>query len=121
MLFAAVRQSPIFGGTVSSFNEKEAKSVKGVEYVVKIPNGIAVVADSTWRAQKGLSLLSPTFEGGESIGVNNESINTAIRKNLDKIGKSDFEDTKILDVEYQMPYLHHATICLLYTSPSPRD
>ena len=110
MLFAAVRQSPVFGGKVSSYNEKEAKTVKGVNHIVKIPNGIAVVANSTWEAQKGLSLLNPKFEGGESIGVNNQTINEAISRNLDEIGKSDDEYTKSLDVEYQMPYLHHATM-----------
>ena len=52
MLFAPVSQSPVFGGHVKSYDEAAAKAVRGVEAVVPIPNGVAVVADSTWHAKQ---------------------------------------------------------------------
>ena len=45
MLTAVVAHSPVFGGTVRSFDATAAKAIKGVREVVKIPTGVAVIAD----------------------------------------------------------------------------
>mgnify|MGYP000017592730 FL=1 len=110
MFFAAVSQSPVFGGQLKSHDEKSAKSVNGVEAVVPIPNGVAVVADSTWHAKQGLEALKPEFEGGDSVGLDSAKVTAKLRAALDKIGKTVITAEKVLDVEYEMPYLHHATM-----------
>ena len=110
MLFATVSQSPVFGGQVKSFDEAAAKAVKGVEAVVPIPNGVAVVADSTWHAKQGLEALRPQFEGGESLGLDSIKVTTRLRAALDEMGKAEVTAEKVLDVEYEMPYLHHAAM-----------
>ena len=110
MLFATVSQSPVFGGQVKSFDEAAAKAVKGVEAVVPIPNGVAVVADSTWHAKQGLEALKPHFEGGESVGLDSIKVTTRLRAALDEMGKAEVTAEKVLDVEYEMPYLHHAAM-----------
>ncbi len=110
MLFAAVSQSPVFGGQVKSYDEAAAKAVKGVEAVVPIPNGIAVVADSTWHAKQGLEALKPQFEGGVSAGLDSAKASAKLRTALDDMGKVEVTAEKVLDVEYEMPYLHHATM-----------
>ena len=61
MMYAQVAQSPVFGGDLKSFDKKSALKSPGVEAVIAIPNGIAVVADTTWHAIKGLEALKPTF------------------------------------------------------------
>ena len=68
MLFATVRQSPVFEGEVLSFDETAAKNVRGVVAVVQVSNGIAVVADNTWRAKKGMEALNPQFKDGKTAG-----------------------------------------------------
>ena len=110
MGFAAVSQSPVFGGQVRSYDEAAAKAVKGVEAVVPIPNGVAVVADSTWHAKQGLEVLKPEFEGGESAGLDSAKVTARLRAALDGMGKAEVTAEKVLDVEYEMPYLHHATM-----------
>ena len=110
MLFAAVSQSPVFGGQVKSYDEAAAKAVKGVEAVVPIPNGVAVVADSTWHAKQGLEALKPQFEGGDSTGLDSAKVNAKLRTALDGMGKAEVTAEKVLDVEYEMPYLYHATM-----------
>ena len=110
MLFAAVSQSPVFGGQLKSFQEAAAKAVRGVEAVVPIPNGVAVVADSTWHAKQGLEALTPQFEGGGSAGLDSAKVTTRLRTALDEMGKAVISSAKVLDVEYEMPYLHHATM-----------
>ncbi|MDP7316652.1 MAG: molybdopterin-dependent oxidoreductase, partial [SAR324 cluster bacterium] len=110
MLFATVSQSPVFGGQVKSYDEAAAKAVKGVEAVVPIPNGVAVVADSTWHAKQGLEALKPHFEGGESVGLDSTKVTARLRAALDEMGKAEVTAEKVLDVEYEMPYLHHAAM-----------
>ena len=110
MLFAAVRQSQVFNGQVKSYNEKVAKSSKGVVAVVPIPNGVAVVADTTWHAQKGLKSMEVIFEGGDTVGLDSRKVSEDLRAKLDEIGKVKLKAEKVLEVEYEMPYLHHATM-----------
>ncbi|SVB15988.1 uncharacterized protein METZ01_LOCUS168842, partial [marine metagenome] len=110
MLFAAVSQSPVFGGQVRSYDEAAAKAVKGVEAVVPIPNGVAVVADSTWHAKQGLEVLKLQFAGGDSTGLDSVKVNARLRAALDGMGKAEVTAEKVLDVEYEMPYLYHATM-----------
>jgi len=110
MLFAAVSQSPVFGGQVKSLDEAAARTVKGVEAVVPIPNGVAVVADSTWHAMQGLEALKPEFEGGESVGLDSTKVTARLRAALDEMGKAEVTAEKVLDVEYEMPFLHHAAM-----------
>ena len=110
MLFAAVKQSPVFGGEVKSYDEAAAKAVRGVEAVVPIPNGIAVVADTTWHAQKGLEGMEVEFEGGDTLGLNSSIVNEKLGAALDDMGKVDIKAEKVLEVEYEMPYLHHAAM-----------
>ena len=38
-----------------------SKNISGFISVVPVPNGIAVVANSTWRAMKCLEVLNPKF------------------------------------------------------------
>ena len=110
MLFATVSQSPVFGGQVKSYDEAAAKAVRGVEAVVPIPNGVAVVADSTWHAKQGLEALKPQFEGGESVGLDGAKASAKLRATLDELGKAEISADTVLDVEYELPYLHHATM-----------
>ncbi len=46
-----------FGATVKSFDDSEARKVKGVVDVKQIPQGIAVYADNTYTALKGRDAL----------------------------------------------------------------
>ena len=110
MLFATVSQSPVFGGQVKSYDEAAAKAVRGVEAVVPIPNGVAVVGDTTWHAQKGLEAMDVEFEGGDTLGLNSVIVNEKLRAALDDMGKVDVQAEKVLEVEYEMPYLHHAAM-----------
>ena len=57
MLYAAVVTCPVPGGTVKSYDAKAILGHRGVRSVVPLATGVAVVADSFWRAkQAGLAL-----------------------------------------------------------------
>ncbi len=110
MLYAAVRQSPVFGAEVVSVDEASAKKIKGVVAVVRLPNGVAVVADRFWQAKKGAEALNVTFSTGTTAGVSDASVHASYTQALDKTGKADLLGSKGLDVEYELPYLAHATM-----------
>ncbi|MDG1177636.1 MAG: xanthine dehydrogenase family protein molybdopterin-binding subunit [SAR324 cluster bacterium] len=110
MLFATVRQSPIFGGKILSLDEVAAKAISGVKAVVAVPNGIAVVADNTWRAKKGMDALNPQFTGGETTKLSSQNIHNKLITALDEEGKAKIDTEKSLDLEYEVPFLAHSTL-----------
>lgn len=65
--FACLARSPRLGGTVGSFDAAAAKAVPGVRSVVAVTRGVAVVADSTWAALRGVEALKVSWaEGADS-------------------------------------------------------
>lgn len=62
--FAAITICPTFGGTLQSVDDSAALAVKGVRQIVKLRDAVAVVADHTGAARKGLAALSITWDRG---------------------------------------------------------
>lgn len=58
MLVAVLARSPKWGGTVKSFDASEARKVRGVVDVIQVPQGVVVLAKSTWPAIKGRQQLT---------------------------------------------------------------
>ena len=110
MMYATIRQSPVFGGEVLSYDEDAAKSIRGVKKVILIPNGIAVIADNTWRAKKGMEVLNLKFHGGETIGLESKQVQKELLMALDDEGKTKIEANQVLDLEYEVPFLAHAPL-----------
>lgn len=78
LLTAVVARSPVFGGTVKSFDATEAKSVPGVREVVEVPSGVAVVADHFWAAKLGRDALKIEWDPGPNATLDS----TALRAQL---------------------------------------
>ena len=110
MMYATIRQSPVFGGEVLSYDEDAAKSIRGVKKVILIPNGIAVIANNTWRAKRGMEVLNLKFHGGETIGLESKQVQKELLKALDDEGKTKIEANQVLDLEYEVPFLAHAPL-----------
>ena len=62
MLTAMVAHAPRFGAKVASYDDTEAKKVKGVVKIFKIATGVAVVAENTWAAKQGRDALKVTWD-----------------------------------------------------------
>ncbi len=110
MRYAAVNQSPVFGGEVKAYDRDAAMAVRGVEAVIPIPHGMSVVADSTWHAQKGLEALNVQFEGGTTVGLDSEELDHSFKTSLDDMGKTELSGEKVLDLEYEIQFLSHAAL-----------
>jgi len=77
MVYASIERSPVIGGKLKSYDDKEARKVPGVVQVVELGaatppygfkalGGVAVVAKNTWAAMKGREALKVEWEPGEN-------------------------------------------------------
>ena len=110
MCYAAVSQSPVFGGEVKAYDKAAAMAVRGVEAVIPIPHGMSVVADSTWHGQKGLEALNVQFVEEENAGLDQEGLGRRFQASLDDMGKTKLSREKVLDLEYEIQFLSHAAL-----------
>ena len=120
MQIAVVAHAPRFGGRVVSFDDAAARSIAGVETVVEIPSGVAVIADSFWTAQKARNLLSIDWDESEAFKLSSNDIIERFRKIAKTTGavardegsvSDGFESSaRIVDAEFDYPLLAHAPI-----------
>lgn len=130
MLFATYEKAPVFGAGVDSADLDAARAVKGVRkaFIVQGANapdglspGVAVVADSWWRARKGREKLNirwkaPTEPGLSSADLEARMSGTA-RWSVDRIERHDGDvdaalkgAARRIEAAYHYPYLAHAPL-----------
>ena len=84
MLNAAIKDCPVFGGKVKSFDAAKIKDMPGVKHVVPVgDSAVAVVADTWWRAKTALDALPIVWDEGEHAKVSSESIAAWLKEGLD--------------------------------------
>lgn len=120
--FAAVLRCEVPGGQPKTWDDARARAVRGVKAVVKVPTGLAVIADSTWSAFKGREALAAatTWDEGPAKDFNSAALEGKMRAALtgpaDEARKDgDVEKAlaaaaRVLEAEYAFPYQAHATM-----------
>src|SRR5262249_21385640 len=84
MLCAAVKESPVFGGKVKSFDAPKVMGMPGVKKVVKSGDeAVAVVADTWWQAKTALAALPIEWDDGPNAKVSSASIADMLKAGLD--------------------------------------
>ncbi len=84
MLNAAIKQSPVFGGKLKSFNAAAIAGKPGVKKVVRVgDNGVAVVADTWWRAKTALEALPIEWDNGDNAQQSSAEFAKVMRAALD--------------------------------------
>jgi CO/xanthine dehydrogenase Mo-binding subunit len=120
MKVAAVAACPVFGGKLAKVDDSKALKVKGVRKVVRLDDAVAVIADHTGAARKGLAALAITWDEGPNASFSS----TAWEQKLVEAGKGKGlvahdeggyaqlaagPGRKVAAV-YTMPFLAHATM-----------
>lgn len=83
MLNAAIRECPVFGGKVTSFDAAKVSGMKGVRKVVQVgDSAVAVVADTWWQAKSALDALPIVFDEGENKKVTSATIDKMLEEGL---------------------------------------
>lgn len=116
MLVAQVERCPIFGGSLGRFDAKRAEKVPGVERVVEIPSGVAIVAVDFWAATKGREALTVEWNDGGNAGLSSASLRKlcerrarrgAVARNDGNV-RSALRGSGVVEAVYEVPYLAHA-------------
>ena len=118
LLTAVVARSPVFGGTVKSFDGTATRTVPGVRNVVQVPSGVAVVADHFWAAKCGRDALKVEWDLGANAGLDTAALRAEFSRLAATPGaiaaqKGDApgalaRGAKTIEAEYAVPYLAHA-------------
>ena len=123
MLNAAIKDCPVFGGKLKSFDEAKVTGMNGVKKVVQVnDHAVAVVADTWWHAKSALDALPIVWDEGENAKVSSESIAKWLEEGLDAsqpafIGNQNGDAkaavasaAKKVEAVYNYPYQNHATM-----------
>ena len=83
MLNAAIKDSPVFGSKIVSFDAAKVSGMPGVRHVVKVnATAVAVVADTWWQAKKAVEALPVTYEDSPNSKVSSASIAEHLKEGL---------------------------------------
>ena len=84
MLNAAIRDCPVFGGKVKSFDASAALTKPGVKKVVQVgDSAIAVVADTWWRAKSALEQVKIVWDNGPDVQASSQAFAQVMKAALD--------------------------------------
>ena len=122
MLTATIRQCPVFGGTLKSFDASAVSGMPGVKKVVQVDNrSVAVVADTYWHAKKAIDKLPIAWDEGPNAKVQQADILKSLEEGLASkqafvgLQKGDAQNAlnaskKTIEASYFYPFLNHAPL-----------
>jgi len=120
MVNAAIKDCPVFGGKVKSFDAAKVSAMKGVKKVVQVgDSAVAVVADTWWHAKAALDALPVDYELGPNATVSSEEIAAMLEEGLNAdqafVGNQAGDAkaalvtaAKRIEAVYGYPYQNHA-------------
>ncbi|MDB4989159.1 MAG: iorB [Myxococcaceae bacterium] len=120
LLTAVIARPPTFSAKLRSFDDKAARAVAGVLHVVRVPEGVAVVAKGMWAALQGRAALKLDWDTSKDHGLSTEALYkrytalsklpgtkvTRSKQTNSQIAKAD----KVIEATFQLPFLAHATM-----------
>ncbi|GAP37502.1 xanthine dehydrogenase family protein molybdopterin-binding subunit [Piscinibacter sakaiensis] len=122
LLNAAIRDCPVFGGKLKSFDEAAVRARPGVRQVVRVgDSALAVVADTWWRAKTALDAAKIEWDAGPNANVSSASIAQMLQAGLDapeavvgnRVGDAPAAlktAARTLEAVYGYPFQNHATM-----------
>lgn len=116
--FAALRLAPT-RGRVDTFDAFEVSRLPGVEKVVDLGVGLAVIANNTWIAQQAVNQIPVTWTEAEYLGDDaaiRQALESGFEQEPDSVARDDGDVTQLpqgterIEAEYSVPFLAHATM-----------
>src|SRR5258708_28254266 len=118
MLYASLAQCPVIGGKVVSYDDSKARGMPGVKNVVQISDGVAVVADSWWRAKTARDALTIQWDEGPNKSLSSASVSQGLAQAMSNKAASIRQEgnveqamsgaAKKLEATYELPFLSHS-------------
>jgi len=120
MVYAAVAVCPVFGGTVKAVDDDKIKGRRGILQIVPIPGGVAVVADSFWRAKQAVADLVIAWDEGSASKTSSDEFRKEYRDALDgpaanarrtgDVAAAMGRAAKRIEALYEAPHVAHAAM-----------
>ncbi len=118
MVYAAVANCPVFGGSLKSYDFSAVSGRRGIIAAVPVTNGVAVVADNFWRAKEALAAMPVEWDFGPAASADSAEFRAEYRAALDGPladggGHGDAaaafaSPARRVEALYEVPYLAHA-------------
>src|SRR5437773_6697996 len=120
MLNASIKDCPVFGGKVKSYEAAKVTGMPGVRHVVKVgDSAVAVVADTWWQAKTALDALPIVWDEGPNATVSSATIAEMLKEGLSAeqafVGNQNGDAktaiasaAKKIEAVYNYPYQNHA-------------
>lgn len=121
MRYAVVSRAPLHDSKAASINRDEINAMPGVEAVIEITSGVAIIANSYWQARKAQKKLTISWSKNAPDLKHSEAVFDFYRQSA----QSDAGDSKrsegdaidlieksstVLSQEFTTPFLAHATM-----------
>lgn len=118
MVHATICTNPRKGGDLNSYDASQALAMRGVTDVVEVTNGVAVIADNTWRAIRAMDAIAfdwgPAPYPAEQADHWRTLQESFTEERLDNTWRDDGDAETVLtngadvEAEYRSPYVAHA-------------
>ncbi len=117
MVYAAVKLNPNKGQPIKSFDASKAQSMPGVQKILKVSNGVAVIATNSWYAMKAAELVDCIWEPAKYPADQADHWKTVgasfVPEFLGKEWRNDgdleagLKEGMLVEAEYRAPYVGH--------------
>src|SRR5205814_1874852 len=120
MLNASIKDCPVFGGKVKSYDASKVNGMPGVRHVLQVgDSAVAVLADTWWQAKTALDALPIVWDEGSNAKVSSAEIAEMLKEGLDAnqaFVNNQNGDARIafasaakkVEAVYAYPFLNHA-------------
>ena len=120
MLNAAIKDCPVFGGKVKSFDAAAASKRAGVKKVLTVgDSAVAVVADTWWHAKTALDAITIQWDEGANANTSSSDVAATLKAGLtadDAVAANKVGDVKpalaaaarTIEAVYSYPHQNHA-------------
>jgi len=117
MVYAAVKLNPNKGQPIKSYDASKAQAMPGVQKIVKVSNGVAVIATNSWYAMKAAEQIDCEWEPSKypaeqadhwkvvSASFTPEFLGKQWRN--DGNVEAGLKEGKLVEAEYRAPYVAH--------------
>jgi isoquinoline 1-oxidoreductase subunit beta len=117
MMYAAVKLNPNKGQPLKSYDAGKAQSMPGVKKILKLKNGVAVIATNSWYAMKAVDAIQcvwapstyPAEQAGHWKVLEGSFKPQFLGKEWRKIGdvEAGLKQGTLVKAEYRAPYVGH--------------
>lgn len=120
MVHATVRTNPRQGGVLNGYDDSAAKDMPGVQAILPITNGVAVVANNTWRAFQAADAIDYDWGPAPYPAEQDDhwaTLSDSFKEDqLDREWRNDGDapaaltGSDVIEAEYRSPYVAHAPL-----------